>query len=73
MWPDRVLNPGPSINTKMKISQESLVEIDRTLCRNFSCMKPFDFFLHFGIQRWPPFAITKNSTERENDNISISA
>ena len=30
-------------------------------------------FLQFGIPRWPPFAVTKNSIEHENDNIPITA
>ena len=30
-----------SINTKMTISQEACVEIDPTLYKNVSCMKPF--------------------------------
>ena len=57
---------------KMTISQEPLVEIDPALCQNVSCMKPFDF-LQFGDPRWQPFAVTKNSTEGENDNISTAA
>ena len=61
-----------SINMKMTISQEPLVEIDPTMFQNVSCMKPFDFS-QFGVPRWPPFAIIKNSTEHENDSISITA
>ena len=30
-----------STNTKMKISQEPLDEIDPSLCKKVSCMKPF--------------------------------
>ena len=30
-------------------------------------------FLQFGIPRWPPFAVTNNSAEHENDNILITA
>ena len=40
--------------------------------QNVSCMKRFDF-LQFGIPRCLPFAITKNSTVHENDNISVTA
>ena len=39
-WPSGVVIKN-SINTKMTISQEPLVEIDPTLCQNVSCMKPF--------------------------------
>ena len=60
-----------SINTKMTISQDPLVEIDPTLCQNVSCIKPLYFF-QFGIPKWLPFANTKNSAEHENDNISIT-
>ena len=56
----------------MTISQERLVEIDPTLCQNVSCISSFDF-LQFGIPRWQPFAVTKNSAECENGNISVSA
>ena len=69
-WPSGAVTKN-SINTKMTISQEPLVEIDPTLCQNVPCMKLFDF-LQFGNTRWPPFAVTKISTERENDNISIT-
>ena len=55
----------------MTISQEPLVEIDLTLCQNVS-RRRFDF-LQFGIPSWPLFAATKNSTEHENDNISMTA
>ena len=60
------------IKTKMTISHKVLVKIDQTLSQNISCVKPF-WFLQFGIPRWPPFAVTKKSTERENGNISITA
>ena len=33
-----------SINTKMTISQDALVEIYPTLCQNVSCRKPFFFY-----------------------------
>ena len=36
-----------SINTKMTISQDPLVEFDPTLCQNVYCMKPL-FFFFFG-------------------------
>ena len=62
-----------SLNTKMTISQEPMVEIDPTLCQNVSCMKLFFYCSLALIPRWPSFAVTKNNTERENDNISITA
>ena len=34
---------------------------------------PWPSCLQFGIPRRPPFAVTKNSAEHENDNISIIA
>ena len=64
--------PKNSINMKMMISQEPLVEIDPTLCQNVLLYAAFFIFLQFGYPRWPPFAITENSTECENDNISIT-
>ena len=40
-----------SINVKMTISQDPLVEIDPTLCQNVSCMKMlFFFFCSLGVQ-----------------------
>ena len=59
-----------SINTKMTISQDPLVEIDPTSGQNVSCMSPL-YFLQFGISRWLP--LPKHSAEYENDNISITA
>ena len=41
-----------SINTKMTISEDPLVEIDPSLCQNVSCMNSLYFFLQFGIPRW---------------------
>ena len=58
---------------KMTIAQEPLVGIDPTSCKKVSSMKSFWFFLQFGIQRWPPFAVTNNSAEHENDNILLNA
>ena len=57
-----------SINTKMTLSQDPLVETDPTLCQYVSCTKPL-YFLQFWIPRWLPIANTKNSAEHENDNI----
>ena len=62
-----------SINTKMTISQEPLVEIDPTLFHDISNMKPFFFFFFFCILafqdgRHLPF--TKISAEQEIDIIS---
>ena len=39
-----------SINRKMTISQDPLVEIDPTLCQNVSCMKLLYFFGSLGFQ-----------------------
>ena len=41
-WPPEAVTKN-STNTKMTISQEPLVEIDPTLCKNVSYMKPFCF------------------------------
>ena len=41
-WPSGEVTKN-SINTKMMTAQEPLVEIDLTVCKNVSCMKPFDF------------------------------
>ena len=41
-----------SINTKVTVSQDPLVEIDPSLCQHVPCMNPLYFFLHFGIPRW---------------------
>ena len=57
---------------KMTIAQEPLVGSDPTSCQNVSSIKSFWFFA-FGIPRWPPFAVTNNSAEHENDNILITA
>ena len=38
-WPPGAVAKS-SINTKMTMSQEPLVETDPTLCQNVSCMKP---------------------------------
>ena len=69
-WPSGAFTKN-SINTKMRISQEPLVETDPTLCQNVSCMKPFCFFAIWH-SKMAPFAVTKNSTERENGSISVT-
>ena len=61
-WPSRAVTKT-SINTKKTMSQEPE-------CFLYEAVIIF-FFLQFGITRWPPFAVTKNITEHENDNISI--
>ena len=48
-WPSGVVTKN-SINMKMTISQEPLVEIDPTLCQNISCMKPFCIFCNLAFQ-----------------------
>ena len=75
----RIINMGPrwppetvtknSINKKMIISQESWVEIDPTLCQNVSCMNLLYFFAVWDSKM---AAVTKNSAEHENENISIT-
>ena len=59
-----------SINTKMTISQDPLVEVDPTLCQNVFLYKSVIFFAVWDSKK---AANTKNSTEHENDNISITA
>ena len=59
-----------SINKKMTISQDPLVEIEPTLCQNVSCMNPSYIFAVWDSKM---AAVTKNSAEHENDNISITA
>ena len=54
----------------MTISQDPLVEIDPALYQNVSCMDPLYFFAVWDSKM---AAVTKNSTEFENDNISITA
>ena len=49
-WPPGAVTKN-SINTKMTISEDPLVEIDPSLCQNVSCMNPL-YFLQFGIPRW---------------------
>ena len=49
-WPPGTVTKN-SINTKMTVSQDPLVEIDPTLCQNVSCMNLL-YFLQFGIPRW---------------------
>ena len=41
-WPQGTVTEN-SINSKMTISRDPLVEIDKTLCQNVSCMKPLYF------------------------------
>ena len=67
-WPLRTVTKN-SINKKMTISQDPLVEIDPSLCQNVSCMNPLYFF---AIGDSKMAAVTKNSAEHENDNISIT-
>ena len=66
-WPPGTVTKN-SINTKMTISEDPLVEVDPSLCQNVSCMNPLYFF----AVRDSKMA-TKNSAEHENDNISITA
>ena len=68
-WPPGVVTKN-SINTKMTISFDSLVEIDPSLCQNVSYMNPL-----YVLAVWDSkmTAVTKNSAEHENDNISITA
>ena len=58
-----------SINMKMTISQDPLVETDPALCQNNSCINP----LLFAVWDSKMAAVTKNSAGHENDNISITA
>ena len=46
-----------------------MVEIDPSLCQNVSCMNPLYFFAVWDSMM---AAVTKNSAEHENDNISIT-
>ena len=64
-WPSGAVTKT-SINTKKTISQEP-----ECFLYEASFFFFFFFFLQFGITRWLPFAVTKNITEHENDNISI--
>ena len=68
-WPPGTITKN-SIHTKMIISQDSLVEIDLTLCQNISCMNPLYFFAVWDSKM---AAVTKNSAEHENDYFSITA
>ena len=67
-WPPGTVTKN-SINTKMTISQDPLVEIDPTFCQNVSCMNPLYFFAVWDSKM---AAVSKNSAEHENDNISIT-
>ena len=68
-WPPGTITKN-SINPKMTISQDPLVEIDPTLCQNVSCKNRLYFFAVWDSKM---AAVTKNSAEHENDNISITA
>ena len=84
-WPPGTITKN-SINTKMTISQDPLVEIDPTLCQTVSCMNPLYFFAvwdskmaavkllyFFAVWDSKMAAVTKNSAEHDYDNISITA
>ena len=49
-WPPGTVTKN-SINTKMTISQDPLVEIDPAFCQNVSCINLL-YFLQFWIPRW---------------------
>ena len=68
-WPPGTVTKN-SINTKMTIFQDPLVEIDPSLCQNVFCMNPLYFFAFWDSKM---AAVTKNSAEHENDIISITA
>ena len=68
-WPPGTVTKN-SINMKMTLSSDPLVEIDPSLCQNVSCMNPLYFFAVWDSKM---AAVTKNSAEHENDNISITA
>ena len=53
----------------MTIAQDPLVEIDPTLCQNVSCVNLIHFFAVWDSKM---AAVTENSAEHENDNISIT-
>ena len=68
-WPPGTVTKN-SMNTKLTISQDPLFEIDPTFGQNVSCMNPVYFFAVWDSKI---AAVTKNSAEHENDNISITA
>ena len=68
-WPPGTATKN-SINTKMTKSLDPLVEIDPSMCQNVSCMNLLYFF---AVRDSKMAAVTKNSVEHENDNISITA
>ena len=68
-WPPGAVTKN-SINPKMTISKDPLVEIDPSLCQNVSCMNPLYFFAVWDSKM---AAITKKRAEYENDNILITA
>ena len=53
-------------NSKTKTGKKYFNEIVPALYYNFLCISHFGF-LHFGIARWSPSAVTKNSTKHENE------
>ena len=69
IWPPGTVTKN-SINTKMAISYDPLVEIDPSLCRNVSCMNPLNFIVVWDSKM---AGATKNNAEHENDNSSITA
>ena len=77
-WPTGTVSKN-SRNTKTTISKDPLVEIDPTFSQNVSCMNPLFFylfyFIYFFFAVWDSMmaAVTTNSAEHENDNISITA
>ena len=56
-WPPGTVTKN-SINTKMTISQDPLVEIDPALCQNVSCMNLYDQICVRMILAWS--CLTKN-------------
>ena len=52
----------------MTISQDPFVEINLNLGQNVSCMHQLYFFAVWDSKM---AAVTKNSAEHENDNISV--
>ena len=48
-WPPQTVTTN-SINTKMTMSEDPLVEIGPALCQNVSCTNPLNFFCSLGFQ-----------------------
>ena len=67
-WPPGTVTKN-SINTKMTISQDPLVEIGPALCQNVSCINPLYMFAVWDSKM---AAVTKNSAKHKNDNILIT-